>query len=126
MVASGFGDLGQCECRDLFLGLLEAEGAVENLSELVGGEKVCVSDIANVCPVEEVRVVADLEVRLVAFVDVAQASHDLPITWPAERLGRKVYTRIEDIPEDTSCKVKDKESHRTHFSLDLSRDHHLR
>lgn len=30
------------------------------------------------------------------------------------------------VPEDTSCKVKDKESHRTHFSLDLSRDHHLR
>lgn len=49
------------------------------LVELVGGEQVRVRDIADVRPVEQVRVVADLPVRLPTLPDIEEASDALSV-----------------------------------------------
>jgi hypothetical protein len=49
-------------------------------NETIGSEEVGVRYVLDVGPVEHVRVVADLEVGLVAFVDLCKAGHDLAVS----------------------------------------------
>jgi hypothetical protein len=50
--------------------------------KLVGGEDVRVGDVADVGPIKEVLVITDLEMCLVALVDLAYPVHDLTVPRP--------------------------------------------
>ena len=50
-----------------------------NLVEFVCSEKMCVCDVADVCPVEKVRVVANLPMCLAALPCIEETCDALPI-----------------------------------------------
>ncbi len=66
------------EALDVLLGVRD---------ELVGGEEVCVGAVADVRPVEEVRVVADLNVRLAALPRLEKPRNELSVAGPGRGIG---------------------------------------
>ena len=50
-------------------------------SELVGGKDVCIRNVADIGPVEEIGVVTNLEVRAALFRDLGEAWDSLAVTW---------------------------------------------
>ena len=49
--------------------------------ELVGCKDVRIRNVADICPVEEVGVVTNLEVRAALFEDLGEARDSLAVTW---------------------------------------------
>jgi len=50
------------------------------VNEFVRREKVCIGDVLDIGPIEEIGVVPDLEMRLSTIVNLVQALHDLPVS----------------------------------------------
>lgn len=80
--------VGDDERLTIYLLVVErCNGQLRRRQEQVCGEEMCVSHVANVCEVEEIRVIADLEVGLVVVVQVQHVGQHLNVAFAKDTRG---------------------------------------